>query len=100
MSQFLTNPRVMSFLKGEKMIFAIAAALAFTTMTVLFVLPAFISPDPGYRDFHEMTIVSRVVLPLRLGLAWVVFGTVVNAVIQFVHAIRSTQDAGPSTDAR
>jgi hypothetical protein len=87
----LNDSHYKSFLNGEKTIVIVAAILALIVMTVLFIAPVFIAGNEKFHDLEQMTIVSRVVLPLRLSLVIIVIGTLGNAVF---HLVRLARNAG------
>ena len=82
----MRNPIVHSFLRTEIRLLLVAALFALFVMTVFFIAPVFVTGDARFGVLADMTIVSRVVIPLKLSAGLILLGTVINAV---VHAARS-----------
>jgi len=79
-----------SFLGGEFKVLIIAVAIAFVVMTVLFIAPVFVARNQRFEALAEMTIVTKVLLPLQITLALFVLGTVVNTLIHVVRVLKKT----------
>jgi len=77
-----------SFLGGELKVLIIAVAIAFVVMTVLFIAPVFVAGNQRFEALAEMTIVTKVLLPLQITLALFMLGTVVNTLIHVVRVLK------------
>ena len=82
----MRNPILHSFLRTEIRLLLVAALFALFVMTVLFIAPVFVTGDSRFGVLADMTIVSKVVIPMTLSAGLVLLGTVINAL---VHAARS-----------
>ena len=72
--------RYASFLKIELRILLVSGLLTLLGMTVLFIAPVFVN-----GDLDSMSIVSRVILPMRAWLFMFVLGTIVNLLVHLVR---------------
>jgi ABC-type glycerol-3-phosphate transport system permease component len=88
MTQTKSNSLVKSFLNTEIRVLAAAALLALFVMTVLFIFPVFVKGSPRFSELTDMTIVTKVVLPLQLALAAFAIGTLVNILLCLIKTIR------------
>lgn len=74
-----------SFLKGEVRVLVYTGLVTLLGMTVLFIAPVFVAGDARFGELAEMSIVTRVVLPMRAWLVMFIVGTVVNALVQITR---------------
>jgi hypothetical protein len=90
MTDRFRNPSLESFFKWEIRVVISAAAFAFVAMSMLFISPVLLGGNPKFIAVTNMTIVSRVVLPLQLALALAIVGTVINALFHLLQSFRRT----------
>jgi len=90
MTGIFQNPSLGNFLRWELRVILSAAAFALVAMSMLFISPVLLDGNPEFNAVTNMTIVARVVLPLKMALTLAIVGTAINVVFHLFQSFRRT----------